>query len=410
MTQAYFNKHNRSAKVMKKLNSSLHEFLISLPPPVGKGILAGDLVIQVGAGDEVVPFIAFAVFTADGHFHPPAFAFMALVKNYFVLKIFHCNGILDEIVFLIRGEIAFTAVEPVDKVPDHLRGELGSNPLPVEPGVSFIDADGGQLIAQACITYDLADLFPVKAVGGGIGVAGRVGGPDGPHIHGDHIGIPYHRLYFLHIGPYHPETVGVEIEVFHKVDGLLVDKVGLEADIGEIEEEIGLLQDDMAHVRAGSQLIARGPDVELRVDPGDIDDPAELFVSLVLGKGQVLAAPEDYRDDMPVKKVCHDAGQGKISVVDGMSDGYVSQVNHIQVEIPLEQLVEFFPDRIRGQCAAGVEKAVPLFPDAKDCYIGMIQRWKIARLQVGGHHIAHQFTTGLIGIIISLKLDRLEID
>jgi len=132
------------------LYGKLYELLVNLPPFFGDLILAGLLVVFVGAGDKKLPQILSLQVWRTGHFHPPAAALLAFVKVDLVLKITDGNHILDKgmgISYVFVRIIVFAMVKPVDEIPNHLGYKVACLLPFVVCRVGFIKADGAELIA-----------------------------------------------------------------------------------------------------------------------------------------------------------------------------------------------------------------------------------------------------------------------
>ena len=110
------------------------------------------------------------------------------------------------------------------------------------------DAYGGEFEVQSGIACHAAGVFAVEAVGRCVFQAWGVGGTEGPHVNAKDVGIANQWLGLLDTRFYDAEAVGIEQQLFHQFYILIINIIRLVADIGEIKEIIGLMEDDMAQV------------------------------------------------------------------------------------------------------------------------------------------------------------------
>ena len=220
--------------------------MIKLPPFVGQFVAHGLVVIFLRAGDEMMPLVTLVVVLQERHVHPPFACGLVAEEDDIVLVFTDLHDITLEVVALQGGDVILTHGEAFDEIPNHLGDEVSCARVDVVVGVVFEEADRRELVAQSGLTRHAAGLFTVEAVGRGVFHARGVGGTDGRDVETQEVGIADKWLGQFDVLLDVAQTIGIEEQLFHQLNILCVNIIRLVADVGEVEQEIGLVKDDMA--------------------------------------------------------------------------------------------------------------------------------------------------------------------
>ena len=192
--------------------------------------------------------VTLIVVLQERHVHPPLACDLMAQKDYIVLIVTDLYDVSLEIVAFQGGDVVLTAGEAFDEIPDHLGDEVGRARVDVVMWVVFEETDGRELIAQSSIARHAASLFAVEAIGGGVLYTRCVSGTNSRDIETQEVGVADKRLGLLDVLLDAAQTIGVEEQLFHQFNILCINIIRLVANVGEVEQEIGLMQDDMAEI------------------------------------------------------------------------------------------------------------------------------------------------------------------
>lgn len=254
----------------------------------------------------------------------------------------------------------------------------------------------------------MAQLLAVEAVGGGVGVGGGIALTQGADVDGHHVGIAHDGFGEFYVGLDFANAVGGKLEFFHQADHLVADEVGLIADVGEVEEIVGLLEDNVLEVVFAIDGVA-AIKVEAGIDGADVDDVAEGFVGFVEGEDEVVATTEYDDDKILGDKMPHYFRDGGIGIFGSGTWGEVAEVDDMGVGVGRSETVEVMPHVVGGCGTAEVVEAAAVVLNPHQHYGCPFKVGEIMVLRVGFDLVAQRYMERLRAIVYDAVVGGFEI-
>ena len=278
---------------------------------------------------------------------------------------------LPVVLAVLELPIVLAVNKAFHEIPEDVANELGGLVVEVERRVVLVDPEGGEFVAESHILGNLADLLAVESVGGIVRTAGGIGAAYGGDVERHHVSVAHHGLHLLQVAAHEAHTIGLEEEVLHHPQRFRTVHIALVADIGVVQQEVGLLEHHLVDVCVGTNGHILQTEVEAGVDGDHIGHALHQLISPVVSEREVITAAQDNRNNLVLHKMRHYLGNGGIGVLHGVPEAQVTQVENPHRTTPGEELVELPTDLIGRKRARGVTEGVAHLRHPKDGYVGL---------------------------------------
>ena len=205
-----------------------------------------------------------------------------------------------------------------------------------------------------------------------------------------------------------PQTIGIEKQLLHQLNILGINIIRLVSDVGEVEQEIGLMQDDMAQIGMRVKGFLVIANVEHGVDSGNVDELARGLIHLVHRVGEVLSRPDNDRHNFIFQQFGKDLVDGKIGIVQLLPYFDVTQVDDMKLRPMVKKLVECLADIVHAIGTAFVVDRTTFFLDADNGQIHTFEVRESVLAAVDIDALAQGLLAWTVGLAETLLSNRLK--
>ena len=175
------------------------------------------------------------VVSLERHVDPPLARNLVAEKHDVAIAFGNLDIVALEVGAVQRRNIVLAVRESFNEIPNHLGDEVRRARIDVVMRIVFEETDRSKAVTQTGITRHATGLLSIESVRRSVFHAWSIGNTNRTNIETQNVGIANQRLGQFDILLDGAKAIGIEKQLFHQLNILVINIIRLITNVGEIE-------------------------------------------------------------------------------------------------------------------------------------------------------------------------------